>query len=148
MPGMKKCFLALTLIAGLCLAIGLVALQYMKTTPIYKFYKAYNIASQVHKDTGDLQLTLEQKKLLKEIIDLLSRQGKTLNRGTTSLLDELVTQFQADRISQPKLNSLAGRTLMNVHDILPELFDKVAEFHATLTPMQKHKVIAMLNELR
>lgn len=141
---MKKCFVIVLIFVAIIAGGLYFASHYIAQTPIYKVYKVYNVVSQADKTADELGLTAEQRIIVADIRRMLLQQGAELNDGGGDLFEAFVQELKKETFSQPKMNSLAGKLMRRVQGILPELFEKVGELHATLTPAQKSKLLAML----
>ncbi|MCA9743822.1 MAG: hypothetical protein H6695_04045 [Deferribacteres bacterium] len=141
---MKKCLAVLLLFGVLCAAGVYFASQYFVQTPIYKVYKIYEVVSKADKTADDLGLTAEQRAILSDIRYMLLQQGVALNDGGGDIFEAFVTEFKKEQFNQPKMNSLVGKLMRRVQGIMPELFEKIAELHASLTPIQKNRLVNML----
>lgn len=141
---MKKCLIFLLVIVALFAGAFYFASQFFAKTPIYKVYKVYNVVSNADKTADDLGLTAQQRAILSDIRKLLFQQGDALNDGGGDIFETFTQEFKSDAFNQPKMNSLVGKLLRRTQGIMPELFEKVGELHASMTPVQKQKVVALL----
>jgi hypothetical protein len=141
---MKKCLLFILIIVTLFAGALYFGSQYFTKTPIYKVYKIYNVVSDTDKTADDLGLTAQQRAILKDIRKLLLQQGEALNDGGGDIFEAFTREFKSDNFNQPTMNSLVGKLLRRTQGIMPELFEKVGELHASMTPAQKSKVVEML----
>lgn len=141
---MKKCLAVILVLVAIFAGALYFAQRLVARTPVYKVYKIYTVMNNVDKTASDLQLTPEQKAILAEIRRMLLEQGEALNDGGGDIVEAFVDELKKEQFNQPKMNSLVGKLLRRVQGIMPELFEKVAELHATLTPVQKNKIIALL----
>lgn len=141
---MKKCLAVIAVFLLIVAAGGYFARQYLVRTPVYKMYKVYSVVRDVDKTADDLQLTAAQRRILSDIRRMIAKEGEKLNDGGGDIIEQFLREFQGDRFNQPKMNSLVGKLLRRIQGIMPDLFEKVGEFHASLTPGQKSKVVELL----
>ena len=145
---MKKCLVFMLIFAAICAGAVYFGSQYVARTPVYKVYKVYSAVNDANKTADDLALNAQQRHILREIRDLFLQQGEALNDGGGDIFEAFTTEFKKDHFNQPKMNSLVGKLLRRTQGIMPELFEKVGELHATMTPQQKSKLVAMLEGVR
>ncbi|MFQ5628075.1 MAG: hypothetical protein ACE5I1_04875, partial [bacterium] len=85
-----------------------------------------------------------QRLILKDIRKMLLQQGDALNDGGGDIVEAFVNEFKSETFNQPKMNSLVGKLLRRTQGIMPELFEKVGELHTSMTPVQKNKIVELL----
>lgn len=141
---MKKCLAFLLVIIALFAGAIYLGSQYLTRTPVYKVYKVYSVVSDVDKTASDLELTAQQRAILKDIRKMLLQQGEALNDGGGDIFETFTQEFKSDNFNQPKMNSLVGKLLRRTQGIMPELFEKVGELHASMTLVQKRKIVGLL----
>ncbi len=140
---MKKCFIFFALLLGIFAIAGYFAVGALQNTPVYRLYKIQQVVTQVDKSAEEFHFTPEQLRILREIKDMILREGDNLNDGGGDILDQLAQEFKSDRFNAPKLNSLSGKLVLRIQNIMPDIYEKLGEFHATLTDIQKTKIAAL-----
>ena len=65
-----------------------------------------------------------------------------------SMHEELVTQLRSEEIDKVRVKALVGEHRAQMDEIIDLIVDRLAEFHKTLTPEQKDKLVAKIETFK
>ncbi|MCJ7772932.1 MAG: Spy/CpxP family protein refolding chaperone, partial [Desulfobacterales bacterium] len=103
--------------------------------------------SIVKKITKDLDLNdTQQKQLESAKIDFLEK-GREMREAHLSMRKELKEQLSGDKIDQTALHKIYGDNKLKMDGMVSLFTERLAEFHSTLSPEQKTKLVARLESL-
>jgi periplasmic protein CpxP/Spy len=98
--------------------------------------------------TKQLDLNDQQVSKLEAVKQEVLAARSRLANEQQKLFDEVIAQVQADRLDQTKVFQLLERRQELQRQAAPPVVEKVAEFHASLTPEQKAKAVEHLRHFR
>jgi len=102
----------------------------------------------VEKVSEELALTEDQVGLLNTIAEELIDKAKEMKEEHSSVKDEVIGQLKSDEIDQEKLIGLATEHQAKMRELIPQCVSRLAEFHSTLSPEQKEKLVQHLEEMK
>ena len=95
-----------------------------------------------------LDLNEGQKAHLDQIKDELLEKGVQMRAERGTMHSELVTQLRSEEIDQGRLKSLVTEHKVKMEALIDLAIVRLAEFHKTLTPEQREKLVAKLESFK
>lgn len=93
-----------------------------------------------------LDLNEEQKAMANLHKDEILAKVRAMHTEKKNMHDELKTQLSGDTIDTVRVKALVAEHRAGMDDVVNLVVDKVAEFHATLSPEQRTKLVAKLEK--
>lgn len=100
----------------------------------------------VQKLSKELSLDQYQKDQLAAISAELVAKAKELHQNRGAIREKVKTQLLSDRIDTSVLKEIVRAKRADMDSLIDLSIDKVAAFHATLTPEQRTRLAALLEE--
>ena len=98
--------------------------------------------------TDTLDLTESQQEQLNRIKDELMEKAQQMHTDKESMHEELVAQLRSEEIDQALVKVKIAEHRAQMDDIIDLMVVRLAEFHKTLTPEQKEKLIAKIESFK
>ncbi|CAB1060813.1 hypothetical protein D1BOALGB6SA_5580 [Olavius sp. associated proteobacterium Delta 1] len=98
--------------------------------------------------TETLDLTESQQEQLKQIKDELMEKAQQMHTNKESMHEELVAQLRGEEIDKVRVKSMVAEHRDQMDEIIDLIVDRLAEFHKTLTPEQKEKLVAKIETFK
>ena len=98
--------------------------------------------------TDTLDLTESQQEQLNRIKDELMEKAQQMHTDKESMHEELVAQLRSEEIDQALVKARIAEHRAQMDDIIDLMVVRLAEFHKTLTPEQKEKLIAKIESFK
>jgi protein CpxP len=95
-----------------------------------------------------LDLNDSQQAHLDQIKDELLEQGVQMRAERGTMHSELITQLRSEEIDQGRLKSLVTEHKVKMEALIDLGIVRLAEFHKTLTPEQREKLVAKLESFK
>ena len=95
-----------------------------------------------------LDLNEGQKEQLNQIKDELMEKAEKMHANKESMREEIVIQLRSEEIDKVRVRELIAEHRVQMDDIIDLLVERLAEFHKTLTPEQKDKLVAKIETFR
>ena len=95
-----------------------------------------------------LDLNDSQRVQLDQIKDELMTKARGMHADKESMREELVAQLRNEEIDQEQVKSLIAEHRVKMDEIIDLMVVRLAEFHKTLTPEQKEKLIAKIETFK
>ena len=95
-----------------------------------------------------LDLTEGQQEQLNQIKDEVMAEAKEMHANKESMHAELVAQLRSEEIDQALVKTKIAEHREKMDHIIDLLVVRIAEFHKTLTPEQKEKLVAKLETFK
>ena len=95
-----------------------------------------------------LDLNEGQKAHLGQIKDELLEKGVQMRADKAAMHSELITQLRSEEIDQGRLKSMVTEHKVKMEELIDLGIEKLAEFHKTLTPEQREKLVAKLESFK
>ena len=95
-----------------------------------------------------LDLNESQQAQLNQIKDELMAKAHGMHADKESMREELVAQLRSEEIDQERVKVLIADHRAKMDDIIDLIVVRLAEFHKTLTPEQKEKLIAKIETFK
>jgi Spy/CpxP family protein refolding chaperone len=98
--------------------------------------------------TETLDLTESQQEQLNRTKDELMGKARQIHTNKESMHEELVAQLRSEEIDQELVKAKIAEHRAQMDDIIDLIVVRLAEFHKTLTPEQKEKLIAKIESFK
>ena len=98
--------------------------------------------------TETLDLTESQQEQLNQIKDEVMAEAKEMHANKEAMHAELVAQLRSEEIDQKLVKARIAEHRAKMDHIIDLLVVRIAEFHKTLTPEQKEKLVAKLETFK
>ena len=98
--------------------------------------------------TETLDLNESQQEQLNQIKDEVMAEAKEMHANKESMHAELVAQLRSEEIDQTLVKARIAEHRAKMDHIIDLLVVRIAEFHRTLTPEQKEKLVAKLETFK
>jgi Spy/CpxP family protein refolding chaperone len=95
-----------------------------------------------------LDLNESQQAQLDQIKDELMAKAQQMHADKESMHGELVAQLRSEEIDQERVKALIAEHRAKMDEIIDLVVVRLAEFHKTLTPEQKEKLIAKIETFK
>jgi len=95
-----------------------------------------------------LDLTEPQEAQLNEFKDELVEKGQDIRHKHRAFHDEIIVQIKSDTIDQQRLKDLIAENRAQMDEMISLMIARLAEFHQTLTPEQKAKLVNKLKNFK
>lgn len=96
--------------------------------------------------SDELNLTEAQTTQLLSIRDELIEKGREMHEDREKMHEKLSQQILSDRIDANKVKVEARKKHARFGDLIELTIDRLAEFHATLTPEQKEGLVDLMEK--
>ncbi len=133
-------FAVLGLIATLGVAIGVT---------YHHFYGPEHRAEWIVKRiSSKLDLDTTQSAKLQAVIDTVNSLRQDKFKSHEQVLDQIRNSIKSDTLDKQLLLGMVNEHADTVKQLAPAVIDKLAEFHASLTPAQREKLADHLDRFR
>ena len=95
-----------------------------------------------------LDLNESQKAHLDQIKEELLEKGVQMRADKATMHAELITQLRSEEIDQDRLKSMVTAHRVKMEELIDLAIVKLAEFHKTLSPEQREKLVAKLESFK
>jgi len=95
-----------------------------------------------------LDLNEVQKAHLDQIKDELLEKGVQMRADKAAMHTELVAQLRREEIDQAHLKAMVAEHKVKMEELIDLGIVRLAEFHRTLTPEQREKLVAKLESFK
>ena len=95
-----------------------------------------------------LDLTESQQEQLNQVKDEIMAEAKEMHANKESMHAELAAQLRSEEIDQELVKARIAEHRAKMDQIIDLLVVRIAEFHKTLTPEQKEKLVAKLETFK
>ena len=95
-----------------------------------------------------LDLNDSQRVQLDQIKDELMTKARGMHDDKETMREELVAQLRNEEIDQERVKTLIAEHRVKMDEIIDLMVVRLAEFHRTLTPEQKEKLIAKIETFK
>jgi Spy/CpxP family protein refolding chaperone len=95
-----------------------------------------------------LDLNESQQAQLDQIKDELLAKAQQMHADKESMHEELVAQLRSEEIDQVRVKAVIAERRAQMDEIVDLIVVRLAEFHKTLTPEQKEKLIAKIETFK
>ena len=109
---------------------------------------AHKVEFMVDYISETLDLNESQRAQLDQIKDELMAKAQQMHADKESMHGELVAQLRSEEIDQKRVKVLIAEHRAKMDEIVDLIVVRLAEFHKTLTPEQKEKLIAKIETFK
>jgi Spy/CpxP family protein refolding chaperone len=95
-----------------------------------------------------LDLSESQQEQLNQIKDELMEKAQQMHANRASMHQAVVTQLRSEEIDQAQVKAMIAEHRAKMDEIIDLIVVRLAEFHKTLTPEQKEKLIAKIETFK
>jgi uncharacterized FlgJ-related protein len=95
-----------------------------------------------------LDLNESQKAHLDQIKEELLEKGVQMRADKAYMHSELIAQLRSEEIDQDRLKSMVTSHRVKMEELIDLAIVKLAEFHKTLSPEQREKLVAKLESFK
>ena len=95
-----------------------------------------------------LDLTEAQEAQLNQIKDELFDKGRQMHANREEMHNEIIEQLKSEEINKERLRKLVADKRAQMDELIDLLIVRLAEFHQTLSPEQKDKLVAKLESFK
>lgn len=95
-----------------------------------------------------LDLNESQQAQLDQIKDELLAKAQGMHADKESMREELVAQLRSEEIDRVRVKTLVAEHRAKMDEIVDLIVVRLAEFHKTLTPEQKEKLITKIETFK
>jgi Spy/CpxP family protein refolding chaperone len=95
-----------------------------------------------------LDLSESQKAHLDQIKDELLEKGIQMRADKAAMHGELIAQLRSEEIEQERLKAMVTEHRVKMEEMIDLAIVKLVEFHKTLTPEQREKLVAKLESFK
>jgi Spy/CpxP family protein refolding chaperone len=91
-----------------------------------------------------LDLTDTQEQQLDQIKEELMEKGAQMRANKAKYHDEIVVQLRSEEIDQVRVKAMIAEYRAQMDELIDLTVVRISEFHRTLTPEQKEKLVSKL----
>ena len=96
--------------------------------------------------TESIDLDEAQQAQLESYRNEIMQQARQMHTGKKQIFEELVLQVKSEAIDRQKLKDAVAQQRVQMVDMIDLVINRLADFHSTLTPEQKEKLVAKLEK--
>ena len=98
--------------------------------------------------TEVLDLNEVQQEQLDQIKDELVEKGRQMHANREAMHGEIILQLRSEEIDQERLKKLVDDKRAQMDELIDLMIARLAEFHKTLTPEQREKLVAKIENFK
>ena len=98
--------------------------------------------------TEVLDLTEAQQEQLNQIREELVDRGRQMHANRETMHNEIIEQLKSEEINQESLRKLVADKRAQMDELIDLMIVRLADFHRTLSPEQKEKLVAKLESFK
>ncbi len=95
-----------------------------------------------------LDLNEGQQEQLNQVKVEVMEKARQMHADKASMREELVDQLRREEIDKERVKALVAEHRAKMDEIVDLLVDRLAEFHKTLTPEQREKLVAKIETFK
>jgi len=95
-----------------------------------------------------LDLDQSQKAQLNQIKDELLEKNRQMHANRETMYKEFVAQLRSEEIDQTRVKAVIDEHRAQMSELIDLMVVRLAEFHRTLTPEQREKLVAKLEDFK
>ena len=95
-----------------------------------------------------LDLTETQQEQLNQIKNELVDKGRQMHANREAMHTEIIEQLKSEEIDQESLRKMVAVKRAQMDELIDLMIVRLAEFHRTLSPEQKNKLVAKLESFK
>jgi len=93
-----------------------------------------------------LDLTETQQRQLNQIKEELMEKSAQMRASKAKYHDEIVAQLRSEEIDQARVKAMITEHRAQMDELIDLMVVRISEFHRTLTPEQKEKLVSKLED--
>ena len=138
---MKKKTLLITLVIGLFTTLSLVS-------GCRHHSGSHRAEFMVDYVTESLDLNADQATQLNQIKDEIIGKAREMHASRETMFNEAVTQLRSQAIDADYVKALIAEHRARMDELIDFAVPRLIEFHGTLTPAQREKLVAKLEKFK
>ena len=95
-----------------------------------------------------LDLNESQQAQLNQIKDQVMNKARQMRADKESMHEELVLQLRSEAIDEERVRAVIAERRAQMDEVVDLIVGRLAEFHKTLTPEQKEKLVAKIETFK
>ena len=95
-----------------------------------------------------LGLSENQQAQLNQIKDQVMTKARQMHADNESMREELIAQLRSEEIDEVRVKAVIAEHRAQMDEVVDLVVDRLAEFHRTLTPEQKEKLVAKIETFK
>ena len=95
-----------------------------------------------------LDLSENQQAQLNQIKDQVMTKARQMHADNESMREELIAQLRSEEIDEVRVKAVIAEHRAQMDEVVDLVVDRLAEFHRTLTPEQKEKLVAKIETFK
>jgi Spy/CpxP family protein refolding chaperone len=95
-----------------------------------------------------LDLNDSQQAQLNQIKDDVMTKTRQMRTDKESMREELISQLRSEEIDEVRVKAVIAEHRAQMDEVVDLIVDRMAEFHRTLTPEQKEKLVAKIEAFK
>jgi len=95
-----------------------------------------------------LDLTTLQEEQLNQYKDEIFQKANQMRANRSAVHEEIVAQLRNESIDQEHLKNLIFKNKAQMEELINLMVERLAEFHQTLTPEQREKLVRKLENFK
>ena len=95
-----------------------------------------------------LDLSENQQAQLNQIKDQVMTKARQMHADNESMREELIAQLRSEEIDEVRVKAVIAEHRAQMDEVVDLVVDRLAEFHRTLTPAQKEKLVAKIETFK
>ena len=98
--------------------------------------------------SDELDLTQAQQDMLNQFKDEMLERREEMQSARRLHMEEFMTQVQKETMDKDRLMAMVNETKPKIDDMVSHVITSMVEFHATLTPEQRAKLVEKLERMK
>jgi len=98
--------------------------------------------------TESLDLNADQAAQLNQIKDEIMENAQKIHANRETMFNEAVTQLRSEAIDPDRVKALIAEHRVQMDELIDFAVPRLVEFHGTLTPEQREKLVAKLEKFK
>lgn len=138
----------MALIIGILAVVVVGALLYAGFYPKSSFAHGNGgfVGCMIEKFADDLELNTQQREQLVQIVEAVKSKHQEMHALHAAEKKDLIVELRSQEIDRDKLDSIYSNTKHRFDEMYDLLASRFLEFHKTLTPEQREKLIAEMEK--
>jgi Spy/CpxP family protein refolding chaperone len=95
-----------------------------------------------------LDLNDSQQAQLNQIKDEVMTKARQMRTDKESMREEFVAQLRSEEIDEMRVKAVIAAHRAQMDEVVDLIVDRLSEFHKTLTPEQKEKLVAKIETFK
>jgi Spy/CpxP family protein refolding chaperone len=95
-----------------------------------------------------LDLNENQQAQLSQVKDEVMTKAGQLRTDKESMREELIAQLRSEEIDEVRVKAVIAEHRAQMDEVVDLIVDRLSEFHKTLTPEQKEKLVAKIETFK